>query len=67
VIKKHGHCDEMAKDFLRSAEGVPLSVLLLDYEGTLAPFAVNHNQAGSFAGVVLTEGTAKAHGAAPLL
>jgi trehalose 6-phosphate phosphatase len=44
--------NEKIEDFLRLVEGAPLSTLLLDYDGTLAPFSVNRNLALPYKGVV---------------
>jgi trehalose 6-phosphate phosphatase len=42
---------EKVEHFLKSVARAPLSALLLDYDGTLAPFSVNRNQAVPYAGV----------------
>jgi len=44
--------EEKIEDFLRKVESAPLSVLLLDYDGTLAPFLINRHRAVPYAGVV---------------
>jgi len=42
---------ERIDEFLRSVAKAPLSVLLLDYDGTLAPFVLNRNQAIPYEGL----------------
>jgi trehalose 6-phosphate phosphatase len=42
---------EKVEDFLRGVAQVPLSALLLDYDGTLAPFSVDRNHAVPYPGV----------------
>jgi trehalose-phosphatase len=42
---------ERVEEFLRSVANAPRSALLLDYDGTLAPFSVNRDQALPFAGL----------------
>jgi trehalose 6-phosphate phosphatase len=44
--------DERIEGFLRRVQSAPLSVLLLDYDGTLAPFSVERDRAVPYAGVV---------------
>jgi trehalose 6-phosphate phosphatase len=50
--KKHMPHDKRIEDFLRNVESAPLSVLLLDYDGTLAPFSINRERALPYNGVV---------------
>jgi len=42
---------ERIDEFLRSVAKAPLSVLLLDYDGTLAPFVLNRSQAIPYEGL----------------
>jgi len=43
--------DEKVEKFMREVAHAPLSVLLLDYDGTLAPFSVDRQQAVPYAGL----------------
>lgn len=48
---KENMLHERAERFLRTLENAPSSVLLLDYDGTLAPFALDRLQAIPYLGV----------------
>jgi len=43
--------DEKLEEFLKTVATAPLSVLLLDYDGTLAPFSVDRQEAVPYAGL----------------
>jgi len=45
------HHHEKVEEFLQSVAKAPLSALLLDYDGTLAPFSVNRHQALPYGGL----------------
>lgn len=45
------HHEKVVEQFLRSVAGAPFSVLLLDYDGTLAPFSVDRARAVPYPGV----------------
>ena len=46
-----GMIDEKVEEFLKTVAAAPLSVLLLDYDGTLAPFAVDRQEAVPYEGL----------------
>lgn len=43
--------DEKVEEFLRTVAVAPRSMLLLDYDGTLAPFSADRQQALPYAGL----------------
>jgi trehalose-phosphatase len=46
-----GMIDEKVEEFLKTVAAAPLSVLLLDYDGTLAPFSVDRQEAVPYEGL----------------